>query len=158
MRIRLRIFIQNAHALETFLVFCINFCDDSATGNRQMAIKMYSQPGQKIACQLLLNGNNDNDNNNDSNNNLSNNNKQLHENCQRLMFIGIRNRPSSFHLVHTHTHTHTKIERERHAQPMSDAKWKASRDSATATTTTTTSSGARLTERCCEWQLNHLHF
>lgn len=87
-----------------------------------------------------------------------NNNKQLHENCQRLMFIGIRNRPSSFHLVHIHTHTHTKIERERHAQPMSDAKWKASRDSATATTTTTTSSGARLTERCCEWQLNHLHF
>lgn len=43
-----------------------------------MAIKMYSQPGQKIACQLLLNGNNDNDNdnNNDSNNNLSNNVRQ----------------------------------------------------------------------------------
>lgn len=69
-RIWIRIPIRNTHALETFLVFCINFCDDSATGNRQMAIKMYSQPGQKIACQLLLNGNND------SYNNLSNNVRQ----------------------------------------------------------------------------------
>lgn len=44
-----------------------------------------------------------------------NNNKQLHENCQRLMFIGIRNRPSSFQLVHTHKHTHTQMwERDMH--------------------------------------------
>lgn len=91
---------SHSNAFET----CLAVCDDSAGRWPLKCVRTHSQGTEKIACQLPSN----------------NNSKQLHENCQRLMFIGIRNRPSSFQF-----HRQRERERETCTTHVRDAKWKA---------------------------------